>query len=157
MTSILRWLADNKEWLFSGVGVVFLLVIAPRVAKLVKQWGGKILSWWHRKRQLPDTQMATIPWKGVERRGRYFAWDGPTLHLLDDRAPIPAPEIAIEAIRQSGATPSFGRKDRLRDYSAKGAMQVYETDRETWKRELLYSSDGSQVLLAKETSSEGDG
>ena len=61
------------------------------------------------------------------------------------------PQIAIDAIRALGATPSFGSQNKLRDHLAQGSMQVYETDRATWRRELLYASDGSQILLVRET------
>jgi hypothetical protein len=93
-------------------------------------------------------------WQGVEVQNRYFAWDGPRLHKLDDRSPIPAPPMVIEAMKEVGVTPSFGRLDKLRTHLAKGAMQVYETDRKSWRRELLYSDDGSQVLLASATDTE---
>lgn len=87
------------------------------------------------------------PWAGVVTGARYFAWDGPSLHALEDRTPIPAPEPAIGAIRQAGLTPFFGTKAKLRRYLARGDLQVYETDRRTWRRELLHAPDGDQVLL----------
>jgi hypothetical protein len=90
-------------------------------------------------------------WVGVEARGRYFAWDGPTLHALEDRQPQPTPPFVIEAVREAGMTPSFGNRDRLPEARAKGALHVYETDRRTWRRELLYADDGRQVLLVKPT------
>jgi len=90
------------------------------------------------------------PWRGVRVGPRFFAWDGPTLHALEDRLPIPAPEEAITAIKQAGHTPSFGVKVKLRHHLAQGARQVYETDQRTWRKELLYSADGNQVLLVKE-------
>jgi hypothetical protein len=52
-------------------------------------------------------------WEGVEVRGRYFSWGGPKLHALDDRAPIPAPFEAIEAMRNAGHKPVFGLRDKL--------------------------------------------
>lgn len=93
-----------------------------------------------------------IPWRGVEVRGRYFAWDGLPLHSLKDWPPVPAPEFAIDAIRQLGHTPSFGRREKLREHLAKGMLQVFETDRRSWRKELLYDADGSQVLLVREAS-----
>lgn len=142
MDEVLDWLRGNKEWVFSGAGVAAIL--------LLTQLGRAI---WQRKRKpkaQPDPQPSLEGWKGVDAQGRYFAWDGPNLHSLSDRSPIPAPQIAIDAISETGATPSFGRQDKLRDHLAKGAMQVYETDRSTWRRELLYGGDGSQVLLVRE-------
>ena len=94
-------------------------------------------------------------WHGVHLGTRYFAWDGPQLHGLPDRQPIPAPQSAIDALKASGHTPSFGRRDRLRDYQAQGAFQVYETDRTSWRRELLHAPDGSQVLLVRPALSSG--
>jgi hypothetical protein len=88
-------------------------------------------------------------WQGVHAGVRYFAWDGPLLHALEDRPPIPAPNTALEALQQAGHTPTFGTKERLRDHQARGVFQVFETDRNKWRRELLYDQDGSQVLLVK--------
>ena len=89
---------------------------------------------------------STSSWGGLHVGHRYFAWDGPTLHSLPDRAPIPAPREALTALGSVGKV-SFGRHDRLRDQQAKGLFQVFETDRATWRRELLYSDDAGQVLL----------
>ena len=104
---------------------------------------------------LPDPSAPTIPWRGVEVHGRYVAWDGPTLHALDDRPGVPATEQIIIAIKDAGCNASFGRRDRLREHLARGLSQVYETDRETWRRELLYDADGSQVLLVRDPSLDG--
>ena len=64
--------------------------------------------------------------------------------------PIPATDAVLTAVKDAGCAPTFGRKDKLREHLAKGRMQVYETDRETWRRELLYSTDGSQVLIVRD-------
>lgn len=90
-----------------------------------------------------------VEWAFVEDRGRYFAWDGPELHALPDRSPIPAPQQAIDALKSAGHTPSFGLRNRLRNYQAEGLIQVFETDRRSWRRELLYEADGDQVLLVR--------
>ena len=90
---------------------------------------------------------SAVDWQGLAVGPRYFAWDGPQLHALGDRAPIPAPHAAIEAIKAAGHRVSFGLKERLREAQARGALQVYETDRRSWRRELLHDADGHQVLL----------
>jgi hypothetical protein len=89
-----------------------------------------------------------VEWQGVEARNRYFAWDGPTLHSLADRSPIPAPLEAIEALKAAGHKPVFGTRAKLLQHQADGLFQVFETDRATWRRELLQSPDG-QVLLVR--------
>jgi len=89
-----------------------------------------------------------IEWQGVEARNRYFAWDGPTLHSLADRSPIPAPLEAVDALRAAGHKPVFGTSAKLLHHQAEGLVQVFETDRATWRRELLHSPDG-QILLAR--------
>lgn len=91
---------------------------------------------------------SSVAWEGVEVRGRYFAWDGPALHALDDRAAIPAPLEAIEAIRNAGHKPVFGVRDKLHKHQATGAQQVFETDKKSWRRELLQAADG-QILLVR--------
>jgi hypothetical protein len=144
MARVFDWIAQNKEWLFSGIGVAILI------------GGWQLLKRWRNARRRGSSGAHAEPpsvegWKGVDVQGRYFAWDGPELHSLPDRSPIPAPQIAIDAIRALGATPSFGSQNKLRDHLAQGSMQVYETDRATWRRELLYASDGSQILLVRET------
>jgi len=89
------------------------------------------------------------PWQCVQLQGRYFAWSGPALHSLDDRPPVPTPAGLIDALRAAGMTPSYGMRDRLNHHLAQGGHQLFETDRRTWRRELLYSGDGRQILLVK--------
>ena len=89
------------------------------------------------------------PWHGVELQGRYFAWAGPSLHALEDRQSVPTPPDLPDALRAAGMTPSFGMRNRLNHHLAKGGHQVFETDRRRWRRELLNTGDGDQVLLAK--------
>ena len=95
-----------------------------------------------------DLRDSNVAWEGVEVRGRYFAWDGPTLHALVDRAAIPAPLEAIDGIRGAGHKPVFGTRDKLYKHQATGAKQVFETDRASWRRELLQAADG-QILLVR--------
>lgn len=142
MTEYFQWISENKQWLFSGIGVVALV----SVWRLLRRW------WLSRLTQsisLSPQPSPPIPWASVEIRGRFFAWDGPTLHALEARSPIQAPEEAIAALRAAGHTPSFGRTSKLREHLAGGVFQVFETDRASWRRELLYAQDGSQVLLVR--------
>ena len=94
---------------------------------------------------------AAEPWSGVEVDGRYFAWSGPVLHQLVDRPAAPTPAGVEGALREIGMTPRFGRLENLRNHFAKGRLQVFETDQRTWRRALLLSGDGDQMLLASET------
>src|SRR5207247_7087548 len=71
------------------------------------------------------------------------------IHKLDQRTPVPNPPGLTEALQAAGAVPSFGLVDDLRQFLAKGLAQVYETDRQTWRREILYSEDGDQVLFVR--------
>jgi len=89
-----------------------------------------------------------IDWQGVQVKNRYFAWEGPTLHALPDRSAIPAPLEAIEALKSGGHKPVFGTRAKLHQHQASGAFQVFETDRASWRRELLQAADG-QVLLVR--------
>ena len=95
--------------------------------------------------QLSDSD---VEWQGVHAHSRYFAWDGPTLHALPDRQPMPAPLEAVEALRAAGHKPVFGLRDKLHRHQASGAFQVFETDRVSWRRELLQPADG-QILLVR--------
>jgi hypothetical protein len=90
---------------------------------------------------------AELPWYGIEIRNRHFARDGPNLHSLPDRPPVPTPPFLTQAIQDRGIQPSFGLKGQLRSALAQGKRQVFETDRATWRREMLYADDGNQVLL----------
>ena len=83
MNEVLDWLRDNREWVFSGVGVAAILLLI-RIGKYI---------WRHRRppKVQPDPEPSLVGWKGVDARGRYFAWDSPNLHSLPDRSPIPAP------------------------------------------------------------------
>jgi hypothetical protein len=97
---------------------------------------------------LAGRERTDLEWAYVEVDGRCFAWDGP-LHRLEERRPVPALKSVEDALRAAGMTPAYGEKSRLREHIAKGSYQVYETDRRTWVKELLYRDDGRQVLLAK--------
>ena len=79
-----------------------------------------------------------IPWSGVGVRERFFAWDGPNLHALNDRPGIAAPSGLIEAIRAKAMDPSFGLREDLDHYFSRGKSQVFETDRVSWRREILH-------------------
>jgi hypothetical protein len=89
-------------------------------------------------------------WSGVEVASRYFAWDGSNLHQLDDRPAIPAPPELLKAISENGLVPTFGLKAKLMNHLATGRHQVFETDRKTWRRELLMPGGGDQILLVHE-------
>jgi hypothetical protein len=91
-------------------------------------------------------------WSGVEVDGRYFAWE----RALSTRCPM-GPVGCIE-IAEAGAARRWydaelwqsGSSDAA---SGERAFQVYETDKKTWRREMLYTDDGRQVLLATPTPS----
>ena len=88
------------------------------------------------------------PWEGVEIDGRFFGWSGPTLHDLQDRTPVPAVQELEQALREVGMTPSYGITARLHHHFANGRLQVFETDRRSWRRSVLLAGNGDQVLLA---------
>lgn len=85
-------------------------------------------------------------WEGLTHGGRYFAWDGPNLHSLDDRNAEPTPPGLEDALRDAGYEPSYGSPDRLGGAFAKGRRRVFETDRQTWRR-IVVGAGGEQVLL----------
>jgi len=88
------------------------------------------------------------PFVGVVVGERFFDWDGP-LSGLDARDGIGEPPGVIDALRAAGAEPSFGLSRERSQHLAKGLRPVYETDRQTWKRPILYSQDGNQILLVR--------
>lgn len=92
-------------------------------------------------------------WLGLEHGGRYFAWGGPGLHSLEDRPPVPVPPDLPDALREHGMSPRFGVKRKLTHHLADGLVQVFETDRTSWRREVLGGGD-AQILLAKPGSTE---
>lgn len=92
---------------------------------------------------------AAAPWQGLTVGPRYFAWQGPTLHALEDRDPVPTPTALLQELRTRDITHRFGTKAKLRNHLAQGWAQAWETDRHSWRRELLYADDGDQILLVK--------
>lgn len=86
-------------------------------------------------------------WMGVNFGGRFFAWAGPTIHELQDRPGVPDPPGLTEALKAAQMVPSFGTRAKLNHHLADGRLPVYETDRKKWRREVLYSADGDQILL----------
>ena len=91
---------------------------------------------------------STEPWMGVDVGGRYFAWSGTNLHSLADRPGVPSSHQIEEALRIAGMTPSYGVTARLSHHFSKGRVQVFETDRQSWRRAILLAGNGDQVLLA---------
>lgn len=87
-------------------------------------------------------------WVGIEQGSRFFAWDGP-LDGLDDKDAVVSPPALPDALRASGMTPGFGNADRLQQHLADGRLQVFLTDRATWKRPVV--NDGKQLLLVHGT------
>lgn len=94
-----------------------------------------------------DRLTVPTPWEGIADGSRYFAWSGPTLHGLEDRNPIPAPNSLLKQLREDGWIPRFGTRAKLALHLSNGLHQVYETDRLVWRRELLAPGDGDQILL----------
>jgi hypothetical protein len=88
------------------------------------------------------------PWQGVDFQGRYFAWSGPGLHALEDRSSVPPPSGLLEEINAAGMITHFCMRDRLYHHVAQGGLQIFETDRRKWRRELN-TGDGRQVLIVK--------
>ncbi len=85
-------------------------------------------------------------WEGLDHEGRYFAWQGPTLHNLVDRDPEPTPAGLLEVLRAAGWEPSYGLPAKLESAFARGRKRVFETDRKEWRRAIL-GSHGEQILL----------
>jgi hypothetical protein len=87
------------------------------------------------------------PWEGIQVGERFFAWAGPGLHGLQDRQPTIAPESLLHIIRTStGMSVTFGNRSRLHKHLDEGKLQVYETDRKMWRRELV-AADANQVVV----------
>jgi len=82
-------------------------------------------------------------WNGVHHDGSYFAWKGP-LGGLQDRDGIPPSRDLLNTLVRAGMTPTWGSVGRLEHHFAKGRMQVFQTDRRTWRRPV---TRGGDVLL----------
>lgn len=93
-------------------------------------------------------------WVGVEVGSRYFAWDGPRLHALEDRLAVPTPPALLEELKRIRMKASFGSKRSLRQYLEKGQLQVFETDRASWRKALLH--DGDDLILIVRAANEGE-
>jgi hypothetical protein len=99
-------------------------------------------------RSIVETIDELDAWSGVAVGNRYFAWDGPTLFSVDDRPPVPTPPGLIEAIKAAGLEPSYGVPHKLEAALGRGRLQVFETDRKSWRREVR-GVRGEQVLLVR--------
>ncbi len=71
MVSIFEWIVDNKEWLFSGIGIAAVAAFWHLITRRKKPRQPP------RSHPVPSQSPSRISWRGVEIRGRYFAWDGP--------------------------------------------------------------------------------
>src|SRR5262249_36863896 len=83
-------------------------------------------------------------WTGIQLGNRFFAWDGP-IDGLDDKDAFICPSGLTDALKTAGMTPTFGNVDKLQQHLANGRLQVFLTDRSTWKRPVV--NDGRQLLL----------
>jgi hypothetical protein len=90
-----------------------------------------------------------VGWVGVQHGNRYFAWDGP-LDSMEDRDPQVCPPGLQDAIKAVGMVPRFGNANKLEEHLANARLQVFLTDRTTWKRQVI--NDGKQVLLVHDAS-----
>jgi hypothetical protein len=91
---------------------------------------------------------ASGPWKGVAVGNRYFAWDGPRLHFLADLPGTPTPPELPTQLRTVGVSPRFGLKEHLTKSLANGMLQVFETDKRTFRRPLFGGgSTEDQILM----------
>ncbi|HEU0015171.1 MAG TPA: toll/interleukin-1 receptor domain-containing protein [Longimicrobium sp.] len=88
-------------------------------------------------------------WGGVQVEDRFFAWSGPELWMLADRPSAYPPAGLIDALRLADLVPRYGNRNRLTNHLAQGRVQVFETDRKTWKREIVNAAEPSQVLLVR--------
>lgn len=88
-------------------------------------------------------------WKGVEVNGRFFAWEGYRLATLDEKQPSGAPPELLGELEKIGIEKRYHAKRKLSGALAKGWVQIYETDSESWRREMLYPNDGEQVLMVR--------
>jgi len=72
-------------------------------------------------------------WEGVQIQDVYYAWAGPLLNL-QDRDAVPPPQNLIQEIERRGFHVRLGNRDRLPHHVQRGLMQVFATDRESWRR-----------------------
>jgi hypothetical protein len=107
-----------------------------------------------RLRGIKPTATDLESWQGIDFEGRFFAWDGPGLHGLQDRDPEPTPPGLVDELREAGHTPRYARPDNLERTLERGALIVYETDRQSWRRRL-WGLRGEQILVVKPAASEG--
>ena len=91
---------------------------------------------------------AATPFQGVSVGERFFDWEGP-FHKLDEWDPVPAPDELVKALGDAGVEASFTTAVKLRDSLAAGWVRVHQTDRRTWRPDVLMPGHGDQVLLVR--------
>lgn len=92
--------------------------------------------------------IAATSFRGVTVGDRFFDWDGP-FHDLVEWDPVPTPDELLNALRAAGMEPIFTTAAKLRDSLAGGWLRVHQTDRRTWRRDVLMPGHGDQVLLVR--------
>ena len=97
--------------------------------------------------ELREKVPPTEGWVGIAHEGRYFAWDTPDVYGLEEWDPVSVtPPGLIEALQTAGYKPSYTTPRNLEQSLGDGALQVFETDRLKWRREVR-GQRGEQVLL----------
>ena len=91
---------------------------------------------------------AATPFRGVIVDEQFFDWEGP-FYKLDEWDPVPASNELLTALRAAGMEPIFTTNAKLRDSLAAGWVRVHQTDRRTWRRDVLMPGHGDQVLLVR--------
>jgi hypothetical protein len=77
--------------------------------------------------------LAEPAWEGVTLDGAFYAWSGPLIQM-QDRDDAVAPQGLMAALRDRGADPAWAtRLDRAVE---RGSLQVFATDRRSWKRAI---------------------
>ena len=102
-------------------------------------WGGFS---WIRPPAEPYTQEKC---RGVEVRGRYFDWYGPTLHSFEDRPDVSVLPAVLAAIEAKGFSVIYIPGYQRAEFSDQRKYQLFETDRRSWRRPVTH--DGAVVVV----------
>ena len=84
-------------------------------------------------------------WLGVHVGLRFFAWAGP-LHGLEDRDPSLSPAGLEVELVQAGMRRYHSSRAKLPRHVGEGWLQVYETDRRRWRREVLANNESLLIV-----------
>lgn len=130
---MIDYVLKNKEWIFSGIGILVIGWIVWAIRSVVKKIRSK--------------KLIAEGWQRITYQDKSYAWDGPLESLIDGQ-PKPTPDGLDTALRENGMEPAYANPKNLLNAHAHGYVQIFEIDLKRKRKHALLAKI-LQVLLVR--------